>query len=111
MQQIARQLKEAREEQGITLEMLHQRTKIRIRYLQAIETGAFHLVPGQVYLKGFIRSYARVVGVDAEPLLKEYDQTSGESAAPERAVPAGRFARLSQGVRQGVEGTLHRFGH
>lgn len=57
-------LEKARLEQGLTIEDLARRTKIRPQFLQAIEEEQFHLLPGEAYVKPFIRSYAKALGVE-----------------------------------------------
>ena len=57
-------LREAREASGMSLEEVSEATKIRSKYLEAIEQGDFAVIPGEVYLKGFMRNYADCVGLD-----------------------------------------------
>src|SRR5690625_2889561 len=66
-------LKEARESQSISLESLQESTKIQKRYLEAIEKGNFHILPGTFYTRAFIKEYAYAVGLDADALLIEHD--------------------------------------
>lgn len=73
MEELGRKLRETREERGIGLEEVQQHTKIRTRYLEAIEEGKLELLPGNVYAKGFIRSYAEYLGLDGQALLDEYN--------------------------------------
>jgi cytoskeletal protein RodZ len=65
-------LKNARLKKGMTLDDLQEITKIRTRYLKAIEDGDFNVIPALVYAKGFVKSYAEAVGLDAGELLKKY---------------------------------------
>jgi cytoskeleton protein RodZ len=67
--EIGNLLKTRREELGLSIEDVVQETKIRSKYLLAIETGDFHVIPGEVYLRGFIRSYAKYLNMDAGELL------------------------------------------
>lgn len=55
-------LEKARVEQGLTIEELAERTKIRPQFLQAIEEEQYHLLPDQAYVRPFIRTYARALG-------------------------------------------------
>lgn len=75
MLEIGRELKQAREEQRLTLEELSTRTMIAKKYLSALEEGRFELFPGEVYLKGALRKYAGELRLDPEVLLGRYDQT------------------------------------
>jgi cytoskeleton protein RodZ len=54
MKELGEFLKKTREEKGISLKDIQDRTKIRSRYLEAIEKGEFQIVPGEVYLRGFL---------------------------------------------------------
>jgi len=75
-------LKGQRLKAGLTLEDVSRQTYIRPYYLDAIERGDYETVGDSVYVKGFIRNYAVVLGLDAEELLRRYRR---ESAAGERA--------------------------
>jgi cytoskeletal protein RodZ len=57
-------LAQARIEQGFTIDEMSERTRIRPQFLQAIEEEQFHLLPDQAYVKPFIRTYARALGVE-----------------------------------------------
>ncbi|MGP4107053.1 helix-turn-helix domain-containing protein [Virgibacillus sp. L01] len=70
--EIGARLKEAREEKQISLESLQETTKIQKRYLEAIEQGNFHILPGKFYARAFIKEYANAVGLDSAELLEEY---------------------------------------
>lgn len=64
-------LKEAREKRGLTLEAAEEATKIRRRYLKALEEENIKLLPEEVYSVGFLKNYARFLGLDPEPLVHE----------------------------------------
>lgn len=66
-------LKQARQEKGLSLEDIQEETKIRKKYLEAIEENNFDLLPGNVYLKVFVKGYAREVGLNYQDLLKKYE--------------------------------------
>ncbi len=72
MKEIGEKLREARESKGLTLQEISEQTKIRLVYLQAIENGDFDKLPGKVYVKGFIRSYATMVEIDPNEVLQPY---------------------------------------
>ncbi|MBI4277105.1 MAG: helix-turn-helix domain-containing protein [Armatimonadetes bacterium] len=65
-------LRKARESRGMTLEDVEAVTKVRARFLAAIEEERFDLLPAQVYGRGFIRLYARAVGLDESVLLSSF---------------------------------------
>ncbi len=77
----------ARMELNLSIEELEQQTKIRSRFLRAIEDGRFDEIPGEVYLKGFLRSYARAVDLDPEQVLIQYYQLAGGAEAPVKNQP------------------------
>ena len=72
MKTFSEELREAREAKGVTLEDLAVSTKINLKILKSLETGDFEVLP-QTYIKGFLRTYAREVGLDAEAIVKAYD--------------------------------------
>lgn len=70
-------LKNLRLKKNISLEEINRETKIRIKYLNAIEEGNFDAIPGgEVYLKGFLKNYADAVGIDSNEILKKYKEIS-----------------------------------
>lgn len=76
LKEIGELLKRTREEKGLTLIDLQARTKIRLRYLQAIEEGELGKIPlGEVYLKGFLKAYAGALGLDGQAILERYHKT------------------------------------
>lgn len=71
--ELGKWLKKIREQKGMTLEEINIETKIRIRYLDAIENGNFDIIPGGiVYIKGFLRNYAESIGLDPTPVIEKY---------------------------------------
>ncbi len=69
---IGETLRAAREEQGRSIEEASRATRVRSDYLRALEDERFDRIGGDVYAKGFLATYARWLGVDAEPLLDRY---------------------------------------
>lgn len=67
------QLKRARETAGLSLDELSARTKIRVSLLDAIERADVARLPGGFYTKAFLRAYAAEVGLDAQPMIHEYE--------------------------------------
>lgn len=64
-------LKAAREAKGVTLLEAEEETKIRKRYLEALENEELNIIPGLVYTKGFLRTYANYLGLDQELVMAE----------------------------------------
>lgn len=71
--EIGKKLQQARQKKGYTLDDLQQITKIQKRYLIAIEDEKFDELPGDFYVRAFVKQYANTVGLDGEELLREYD--------------------------------------
>lgn len=65
-------LRDAREQRGLSLDQLAQTTKIRVTTLQAIETNRKEKLPEAIFLRGFVRAYAREVGLDPEDTVRQY---------------------------------------
>ena len=76
-------LKHERELRGVALEEIAEATKIHIRFLEALENNDFDNMPGEVFVKGFIRSYARVIGFDPEEMVNAYDESVGKDRREE----------------------------
>jgi cytoskeletal protein RodZ len=74
-------LAQARSQAGLTLAQVSQRTRIRETIVRGIEHDDFSACGGDFYARGHIRSIARVVGIDPEPLIHEYDTTHGAPQA------------------------------
>jgi cytoskeleton protein RodZ len=67
-------LKQAREARQLTLPEVEWATKIRAEFLQALEDEQFDLLPSATHVRGFIRSYARYLEVDPDPMVAEFNQ-------------------------------------
>lgn len=72
MSGIGEQLRTAREAKGLSISDIEKATKIQGRYLEAIENNEFDKLPGDFYVRAFIRQYAQVVGLDGKELLSQY---------------------------------------
>ena len=89
----------ARERKGVDLYRAERDTKIRARYLGALERGDYKELPGAVYTKGFLRNYALYLGLDPEEVLP----SGGASAATARSsAPAIAVPRPIAAPRQGL---------
>ena len=80
-------LRAAREAKGVDLARVERDTKIRARYLTALETGDYAELPGAVYTKGFLRNYGAYLGLDAEYLVDLYRLESSQPMAEKPTVP------------------------
>lgn len=65
-------LRTTREEQGLSIEQVEEITRIRHVFLKALEEERFADLPGDVYARGFLRTYARVLSLDPDELLRRY---------------------------------------
>ena len=87
-------LRRERELRHISLDEVAERTKISRRYLEAIEEERYDRLPGETFVRGFIRSYAQSVGLDPEDTLLIYSHSrmvhDGEPLRTERLSPARR---------------------
>ncbi|MEK4260955.1 helix-turn-helix domain-containing protein [Paenibacillus sp. FSL L8-0499] len=72
MSELGRQLKEARLQKGMSLDDVQEVTKIRKKYLEAIESGDYKVLPGSFYVRAFIKTYAEAVGMSPDELLEEH---------------------------------------
>ena len=66
-------LAQARRQAGFTLTEVSQRTRIRETIIRGIESDDYSACGGDFYARGHIRSISRAVGIDPEPLIREYD--------------------------------------
>jgi len=73
MSELGEVLKKARLERNLSLDEIQEQTKIRKRYLEALEEGDFDVLPGKFYVRAFIKNYAEAIGLDAEEVLKYYE--------------------------------------
>jgi len=70
--EIGNSLKEARERQGLGYSEIELATKIRAKYIRALEEEDFTSIPGDAYIRGFLRSYAEYLGLDGDVYVDEY---------------------------------------
>ena len=85
--------KKARESKGIPLDRISTETRISTRFLQAIENEDFHLLPGGIFNRGFIRTYAERLGLDPEQAVADYEKLAEVRAPSEPVVTASAPAR------------------
>jgi len=102
---IGDRLRQARRKQNISINELQKQTKIQKRYLEAIERGAFDVLPGEYYVRSFIREYAAAVGEDGDYLVAVFDgKDSFEKEPPKRPEPekvsGSRKAQHEETVRR-----------
>lgn len=72
-------LRREREMRGVSLDEIAQATKIGTRLLRALEEEQFDLLPGGIFNKGFVRAYAKYLGINEEQAVVDYMQAAGET--------------------------------
>ena len=85
MFEIGNSLREARVRRGVDYAQAELATKIRGKYLRALEEEQFSLLPAQTYIKGFLRTYAEYLGLDGQLYVDEYNSrfvTGGDEHEP-----------------------------
>ncbi len=82
MGNFGQRLKREREMRGVSLDEIAQATKIGTRSLRALEDEDFDRLPGGIFNKGFVRAYARFLGIDEEQAVADYMIASGLETAP-----------------------------
>ena len=98
MFEIGNSLREARLRQSLDFPEIEQGTKIRGKYLRALEDEQFDVLPAQTYVKGFLRSYAEYLGLDGQLYVDEYNSRFVVGEEEPQSRPR-RFAPPSRGVQ------------
>jgi cytoskeleton protein RodZ len=80
-------LRREREMRGITLDEIAESTKISRRHLESLEREQFDQLPGGVFNKGFVRAYARFLGLDEDQAVSDYSLASNEQPEPQDKFP------------------------
>jgi cytoskeletal protein RodZ len=84
-------LTEARSQAGLSVDELSERTRIRGTVIRSIEEDDYEACGGDLYVRGYVRAIAGAVGIDAQPLIREYDLGRASS-------PNGRHAKDPPGM-------------
>ena len=93
---VGERLKREREKQGLELQAIADETSIRLTYLEAIENGDYTHLPSDVYVKGFIKNYARALNIEPAPLIFEFEEERGiRREAKEELPPVEPVAKPS----------------
>lgn len=98
---VGNKLHEARTRRKLSLQEVEEATKIRGRYLQAIEHDEWDQLPGDTYARAFIRTYGRLVGLDGDRLAEEQRRDRGSARPGERLPRVDPKPRPVAGQRQG----------
>jgi cytoskeletal protein RodZ len=96
MIRIGQQFQEERKRQNLTLEEISKATKIRVEFLTAIEKGDFDALPSSAYAAGFVRNYAKYLGLPVEKSLaiyrREYDESKAQELLPKGLSDPSQFS-------------------
>jgi len=108
MPEIGPTLREARMRARIDISEIETTTKIRAKYLRALENEEWDLLPGPTYVKTFLRTYAEALGLDAKLIVEEYklrhERPSDAELRPIAPPRSGRRAGSGAGLRSGSFG-------
>ena len=85
MATVGKALRAKREELGLTLEDMHAKTKVGLKFLAAIENEEYEFLPPESYTIGFIRSYADAVGLDPGTVIAQYKREAKAGIEPSTA--------------------------
>jgi len=77
MESIGEFFRQVRETKGLTVDEVASKTRIRTDFVKALEDGNFAKLPDQVFARGFVRSYARSLGLDEDDAIHRFDQSAG----------------------------------
>ncbi len=94
-------LRRAREARGLALDAVAGATRIARRYLEALERGDLDSLPAGPFGKGYIRSYAKVLGIDPEPILRDYRDRERERGVGTADEERRTLEQLSRLIRSG----------
>ena len=97
-------LAEARYQAGLTVDEVSERTRIREAVIRCIEQDDYGACGGDLYVHGYVRAIAGAIGIDAQPLIREYDL--GRAEAPGSADPAADPAAAGTGFADGAAGAV-----
>src|SRR2546428_4072037 len=98
--------KKARESAGISLDQIALETRISTRFLAAIENEEFHLLPGGIFNRGFIRNFAEKVGLDPDQAVADYVRLSALQEPGETPAASQRPAKTDRRYYTAAIGAL-----
>lgn len=100
MFEIGSTLRDARVRRDISLQQAEDETKIRVKYIQAMENEDFDIMPGGTYVKGFLRTYAEYLDLDYQLLLDEFNDRYSTGEHKEHLIQPLQPSRMDAGPRQ-----------
>jgi cytoskeletal protein RodZ len=100
MDTVGQHLRTLRERKGMSLEEVSRATRVPVSSVERIEADRFDELPGEVFVRGFLKSYARAVELDPEEILARY--TASRRVAWVTPLPLSSPAKPARGRRFGV---------
>lgn len=100
MDSIGQYLRSSREAKRMSLEEIARTTRVPMSSVERIESDQFDELPGEVFVRGFLKSYARAVGLDADDVLARY--TASRRVAWVTPLPIASATKPARGRRYGV---------
>lgn len=86
--EIGAALRDARRRYGMEVREVEERTKIRARYIRALENEDWEALPAPAYVRGFLRTYGQMLGLDGEMLADEFRRRTGDGGSPGGGSPS-----------------------
>jgi len=107
-------LQRAREAKGLTLDEASARTRILPHYLKAVEDNNYAKLPDEVFAKGFVRSYARILALDEATVIRQFDESGGQFYAKrnereslkQKLEEEARQKKVNRNIVVGMVGTV-----
>lgn len=93
METVGEILKNAREKKGLTIESLEKKTRIVSRYIEALENNEFDKLPGEIYVKGFIKTISDKLLLDSDKVLERYNLQINEDRFEEDLYKSDKNAK------------------
>ena len=105
MNDLGSQLRAAREAKGLSLEQVFKATRIKISYLEALESNRSGALPGLAQARGFVRTYANYLGLEGETLASALDSGNLIMTLPTRSIEPARSAPIEPAAAQPIAAT------
>ena len=105
MPTLGEELRRRREERGTTLNDISEATRIGTRFLKAIESDNFSILPGGIFTRSFIRAFAKQVGMNEDEAISLYQQQIAGPITEPQASPADQRPRTAPAVEPGRQVT------
>ena len=93
MESVGEFFRQVRETKGLTVDEVASKTRIRSDFVKALEDGNFAKLPDQVFARGFVRSYARSLGLDEEDAIHRFIQSAGAFTRSRMSGNVSKFVR------------------